>query len=86
MLVLLLRLRQACNHPTLISKDFICDKEAVEPRAAKGKDLDDADDLADALGQMEVSSGRKCQMCQTKCVHSQCAYRGGAKSMKFESR
>ncbi|EJD05330.1 uncharacterized protein FOMMEDRAFT_138838 [Fomitiporia mediterranea MF3/22] len=63
-LVLLLRLRQACNHPSLLSKDFALDKEAVDPRGVKdGKDLDDADDLADLLGQMGVSS-RKCQLCQ----------------------
>ena len=65
-LVLLLRLRQACNHPYLISKDYVCDKEAVDPQAAKGRDLDDADDLADVFGQMGVSSGRKCQMCQAR--------------------
>ncbi|KAI5118940.1 hypothetical protein M0805_006286 [Coniferiporia weirii] len=65
MLVLLLRLRQACNHPSLLSKDFAVDKGAVNPHAAKdGGDLDDADDLADLLGQMGVSSGRKCLMCQ----------------------
>lgn len=67
-LVLLLRLRQACNHPSLISKDYVCDKEAVDPQAAKGKDLDDADDLADAFGQMGVSSEKRCQMCQTRWV------------------
>lgn len=65
-LVLLLRLRQACNHPSLISKDYLEDKEAVDPKAAKGKDLDDADDLADVFGQMGVSTARKCQMCQTR--------------------
>jgi SNF2 family DNA or RNA helicase len=66
MLVLLLRLRQACNHPSLISKDFTADNEAVEPQPAKGQDLDDADDLANMLEQMGVSSARKCQMCQTR--------------------
>ena len=65
-LILLLRLRQACNHPALISKDYVADKEAVDPVEAKNKDLDDADDLADAFGQMGVSAARKCQMCQTR--------------------
>ncbi|TDL20620.1 hypothetical protein BD410DRAFT_725354 [Rickenella mellea] len=65
MLVLLLRLRQACNHPSLVSKDFSTDKEAVEPKAAKNDgDLDGADDLADLFGQMGVAGERKCQMCQ----------------------
>ncbi|TEB08842.1 hypothetical protein FA13DRAFT_1139149 [Coprinellus micaceus] len=30
-LLLLLRLRQACNHPLLVSKDFKKDAEAVDP-------------------------------------------------------
>lgn len=30
-LVLLLRLRQACNHPSLISKGSLDDEEAVDP-------------------------------------------------------
>ncbi|THH01396.1 hypothetical protein EW145_g6925 [Phellinidium pouzarii] len=68
MLVLLLRLRQACNHPSLLSKDFAFDKEAVDSRAAK--DLDDADDLAEIFGRMGVSSTRKCQMCQMTLTSS----------------
>lgn len=55
----------ACNHPSLLSKEFTVDKEAVEPHAAKNdKDLEDADDLADLFGQMDVAPSRKCQMCQ----------------------
>ncbi|OCH84032.1 hypothetical protein OBBRIDRAFT_799429 [Obba rivulosa] len=62
-LVLLLRLRQACNHPSLVSGDYKKDKEAVEPRAAKNDD-DDADDLADALAGMGLSQIKRCQLCQ----------------------
>lgn len=51
----------ACNHPSLISKDFTADKDAVDPRPAKE---DEADELADLFGAMGVSSTRKCQMCQ----------------------
>ena len=59
----------ACNHPSLISKDFLADKEAVDPKAAKsGQDVDDADDLAELFGQLGVSSARKCQVCQTTYV------------------
>ncbi len=58
----------ACNHPSLVSKDFIADKEAVEPTAAKGNDLNDGDDLADLFAQMGVASNRKCQLCQTRFV------------------
>lgn len=55
----------ACNHPSLISKDFTADKDAVDPRSAKE---DEADELADLFGAMGVSSKRKCQMCQNEYV------------------
>ena len=59
----------ACNHPSLVSKDFSADRDAVEPRAVKeSQDLDDADDLADLFGAMGMSASRKCQLCQTACV------------------
>ena len=67
-LLLLLRLRQACNHPILVSEDYKQDSEALEPKAvAKGKDDKDADaddDLIAAFGQLGVS--RKCQMCTSE--------------------
>ncbi|KAF8804390.1 hypothetical protein BYT27DRAFT_7143491 [Phlegmacium glaucopus] len=66
-LLLLLRLRQACNHPILVAKDYKNDLDAVDPKAvAKGQDDKDADgdDLAAAFGQMGVT--RKCQMCTTE--------------------
>lgn len=62
-LVLLLRLRQACNHPSLVSKDYRIDKDAAEPQPAK--DDDDAEDMTAMFGQMGVSNGKKCQLCQT---------------------
>ncbi|KAI0692705.1 SNF2 family N-terminal domain-containing protein [Cytidiella melzeri] len=67
MLVLLLRLRQACNHPSLIAQDYRKDKEAVDPKAAKDdKDLEeDADSLADLMGGLGLTaSSKRCQMCQ----------------------
>ncbi|PPQ99319.1 hypothetical protein CVT24_009187 [Panaeolus cyanescens] len=65
MLLLLLRMRQACNHPILVSKDYKQDTDAVEPRAVKGKDdlEPDADDLIAAFGQLGVT--KKCQLCMT---------------------
>ncbi|THH19390.1 hypothetical protein EW146_g1739 [Bondarzewia mesenterica] len=65
-LVLLLRLRQACDHPSLVSQDYKKDKEAVQPQESKKNDNDsdsDADELADMLGQLGL--GRACQVCQT---------------------
>ncbi|KAF8452372.1 SNF2 family N-terminal domain-containing protein [Boletus edulis BED1] len=63
-LVLLLRLRQACNHPSLVSKDFHVDRDATEPKATND-DEDDAEDLAAMFGQLGMSGAKKCQLCQT---------------------
>ncbi|KAG8215967.1 putative ATP-dependent helicase, partial [Butyriboletus roseoflavus] len=63
-LVLLLRLRQACNHPSLVSKDYRIDNDAAEPKATKD-DEDDAEDLAAMFGQLGMSGAKKCQLCQT---------------------
>ncbi|KAG7095691.1 hypothetical protein E1B28_006405 [Marasmius oreades] len=62
-LLLLLRLRQACNHPILVSSDYKSDLDAVESRGAKNNDVGDtdADDLAAAFGQLGVT--KKCQVC-----------------------
>ncbi|KAF9260752.1 hypothetical protein L218DRAFT_906857 [Marasmius fiardii PR-910] len=62
-LLLLLRLRQACDHPILVSKDYKSDLDAVESKGAKNSDIDDtdADDLAAAFGQLGVT--KKCEVC-----------------------
>jgi SNF2 family DNA or RNA helicase len=72
-LVLLLRLRQACNHPNLTKSNVKDDKDALTtgsksntqigtqtPR--KGGDTD-ADDLADLLGGLSVVT-KRCDVCQ----------------------
>jgi hypothetical protein len=70
-LYMLIKMTLACNHPSLVNKDYRIDSEAAEPRPAKNDDADeDADDLASLLGQMGVSNGTKCQLCQTECVAS----------------
>ncbi|KAG1752062.1 SNF2 family N-terminal domain-containing protein [Suillus lakei] len=70
-LLMLLRLRQACNHPSLVYKDYRIDSGAAEPRPAKNDEADeDADELATLLGQMGVSNGKKCQLCQTDLTSS----------------
>jgi SNF2 family DNA or RNA helicase len=73
-LVLLLRLRQACNHPNLTKANVKDDKDALTtgskssaqatlqtPRKAA---RDDADDLADLLGGLTVQT-KRCDICQT---------------------
>lgn len=72
-LVLLLRLRQACNHPELIGSNVKNDKDALTtgasnnaggtqtPRNANA--MDDMDDIANLLGGLSVQT-RKCDVCQ----------------------
>jgi hypothetical protein len=57
----------ACNHPSLVSKDYRKDQEAVAPRLEKATaDDDDGDELADMFGKLGVTQVRKCQMCQVE--------------------
>lgn len=72
-LVVLLRLRQACNHPNLTKSNVKDDKDALTtgskstptglqtPKKAS-KDTD-ADDLADLLGGLSVAT-KRCDICQ----------------------
>jgi SNF2 family DNA or RNA helicase len=67
-LVLLLRLRQACNHPKLVTGKLAKDGEALEdgfktPRKAKASDAD-VDEMADLFGGLGVGS-KICDVCQT---------------------
>ena len=73
-LTLLLRMRQAAIHPALVTKDQAADKDAIEAPlpalTASGKlldrsadDDDDVDELANALGSLDVKKARTCQVC-----------------------
>ena len=58
----------ACNHPSLVSKDYHEDKEAVQPKAAKNDDdvNDDGDDLAQLMGDLGIAGAiKRCKMCQS---------------------
>ncbi|KAF3761555.1 hypothetical protein M406DRAFT_266849 [Cryphonectria parasitica EP155] len=62
-LVLLLRLRQACNHPSLVSSQLSQDEDALATDTAHQKSADTSvDDLADAFGGMGIQA-KKCDMC-----------------------
>lgn len=71
-LVLLLRLRQACNHPHLLAGKIHRDKDSgiglATPRKKKAaKTMDDAaedDELAGLMGGLSVNQ-RKCEVCVT---------------------
>lgn len=70
-LVLLLRLRQACNHPQLLEGSMAKDKDALTtgqafssqtPRKSKVAE-DDMDEMADLLGGLSVKT-KQCDICQ----------------------
>jgi SNF2 family DNA or RNA helicase len=67
-LVLLLRLRQACNHPELVGGDIRADKDALTTGQSNGsKKMSngdrDVDDIADLLGGLSVQT-KQCDVCQ----------------------
>ena len=72
-LVLLLRLRQACNHPELTRGNMAKDRDALTtgsggitqtPRKTKTTDRE-LDDMADLLGGLSMET-KKCDVCQIK--------------------
>ncbi|TLD32257.1 hypothetical protein E2P81_ATG05233 [Venturia nashicola] len=76
-LVLLLRLRQACNHPQLIGSNVKKDKDALTTGATKSAPgsqapKDDMDDIANLLGGLSVES-QKCDVCQQVLSQSEIA-------------
>jgi SNF2 family DNA or RNA helicase len=65
-LVMLLRLRQACNHPDLVKSDLAEDKDILLNNVDKNKSAkrdDDLDKVADLFGGLSVVS-KKCDICQ----------------------
>lgn len=65
-LVMLLRLRQACNHPKLVAGKLAKDKEALSAESGSQKSKSssiDMDDMADMFGSLGVGT-KKCEVCQ----------------------
>lgn len=65
-LVLLMRLRQACNHPRLLGADLSKEQDATrgsQTPSRKGSKADDMDDIANMLGGLSVETQR-CDVCQ----------------------
>lgn len=58
---------EACNHPSLVSKDYTADREAIESRPAPKDDQED-EDLTTMFQQLGVSKGKKCQLCQDEYI------------------
>ncbi|CCF32876.1 SNF2 super family protein [Colletotrichum higginsianum] len=61
-LVLLLRLRQACNHPKLLEGKLDKDKDALSTDTSSKNSLTDVDSLADMFGGMGLVT-RTCGIC-----------------------
>jgi hypothetical protein len=59
--------REACNHPSLVSKDYNTDREAIESRPAPKDDQED-EELTTMFKQLGVSKGKKCQLCQDEYI------------------
>lgn len=70
-LVLLLRLRQSCNHPDLVKSDLAKDKDMLLQTGTSGSQQssqskkDDLDNVTDLFGALSVVS-KKCDVCQTE--------------------
>ena len=65
-LVLLLRLRQACNHPKLVAGKLAKDSEALSGEVSNTKpkaSSNEVDEMADMFGNLGVGS-KKCEVCQ----------------------
>ncbi|KAK5946092.1 hypothetical protein PMZ80_000231 [Knufia obscura] len=65
-LVLLMRLRQACNHPQLLGGDLSKEQDAMAGNRSpskKGTKADDMDDIAAMLGGLSVET-KRCDVCQ----------------------
>lgn len=65
-LVLLMRLRQACNHPRLLGADLSKEQDAArgsQTPSRKGSKADDMDDIANMLGALSVET-KRCDICQ----------------------
>jgi len=77
-LVMLLRLRQACNHPQLVGGSIAQDRDALTTGHAqatqstqKPKVADrEIDDMADLLGGLSVQT-KQCDMCQTELTEEE---------------
>ena len=81
-LVLLLRLRQACNHPELVKGDLAKESETFTngsgtqtPSRRKAAGSDDMDSIADMLGGLSVAT-KRCDVCSMELTAKESS--GGA--------
>ncbi|KAH0843579.1 putative ATP-dependent helicase [Fonsecaea pedrosoi] len=75
-LVLLMRLRQACNHPKLTGSDLSTETDASSgmqtPSRRKASTEDDMDSIANMLGGLSMET-KRCDMCQIELTSRETA-------------
>src|SRR6478609_2457848 len=58
--------RSACLHPALVASSIKTDKDAIESSPSKNGDGEDVDELAAAVGKLDVDNEvNKCMICFT---------------------
>ena len=62
-----LMIGEACNHPSLVSKNYNTDREAIDTRPAPKDDQED-EELTTMFQQLVVSKDKKCQLCQDEYI------------------
>ena len=86
-LVLLLRLRQSCNHPDLVKSDLAQDKDVLLQNGGSQSQTqsksDDLDSVADLFGGLSVVS-KKCDVCQME-LHSDEVKSGSSRCSECEA-
>lgn len=86
-LVLLMRLRQACNHPKLTGSDLSSESDAMNgsqtPRRKKSAVEDDMDSIANMLGGLSVET-KRCDVCQIE-LSAQQASNGAIRCIECEA-
>lgn len=62
----------ACNHPSLIDKDYRKDASAIESKPAQRTEEEEenkeVEELADLFGAVDLAGGKTCAVCQVRFV------------------
>ncbi|KAK2836850.1 hypothetical protein FQN49_006659, partial [Arthroderma sp. PD_2] len=82
-LVLLLRLRQACNHPDLVKGELAKEQDALMGDDSQSKSKEnDMDSIADMLGGLSMAT-KRCDVCQIELTKQE-AINGAARCTECE--
>lgn len=70
-LTLLLRMRQACNHPRLVAGKLAKDKDALSTGSSQKTQDADIDSMADMFAGMGIAATRNCSICGNELSQEQ---------------